>query len=65
MARVSPRRPVSLRWRLTAWVATVLLAVVAVIYAVVYIDTGIEVRSQIDRDVVGDTTQLSQALRPL
>ena len=32
---------------------------------VVYSDTGTELCGQIDRDVVGYTTQLSHALRPL
>jgi two-component system OmpR family sensor kinase len=34
----------------------------AVIFFVVYSDTGTELRAQIDRDVNGDTTQLAQAL---
>ena len=56
--------PSGLRWRLTAWVAAVMLVSVAVIFFVVYTDTGTELRSQIDRDIAGDTTQLAQALRP-
>ena len=65
MDRVRARFPSSLRWRLTAWVAGVLVAVLAVVFAVVYLDTGTELRGQIDRDVIGDTAQLSQSLRPL
>ncbi|MGI8412504.1 MAG: sensor histidine kinase [Solirubrobacteraceae bacterium] len=57
--------PAGLRWRLTAWVAGVMLVSVAVIFVVVYNDTGSELRSQIDRDLAGDTSQLSQALRSL
>jgi signal transduction histidine kinase len=56
--------PGGLRWRLTAWVAAVMLVSVAVIFFVVYNDTGTEVRAQIDRDIAGDTTQLAQALGP-
>ncbi len=51
-----------MRWRLTAWVAAVMLVSVAVIFWVVYTDTGTELRRQIDRDVAGDTAQLAQAL---
>jgi signal transduction histidine kinase len=58
-------RPEGLRWRLTGWVAAVMLVSVAVIFFVVYNDTGTELRAEIDRDVAGDTTQLAQALRPL
>ncbi|MGB9184585.1 MAG: HAMP domain-containing sensor histidine kinase [Solirubrobacteraceae bacterium] len=54
--------PSGLRWRLTAWVAAVMLVSVAVIFWVVYTDTGTELRQQIDRDVTGDTSQLAQAL---
>ena len=39
-----------------------LLASVAIIFFVVYSDTGLEVRAQIDRDIAGDTTQLAQAV---
>jgi signal transduction histidine kinase len=47
---------------LTAWVAVVMLVSVAVIFFVVYNDTGTEIRAQIDRDIAGDTNQLGQAL---
>src|ERR1700694_5618002 len=57
--------PDSLRWRLTAWVAGVMLVSAAVIFVVVYRDTGSELRAQIDRDIVSDTSQLSQALGAL
>ncbi len=62
---LSARLPSGLRWRLTAWVAGVMVISAAVVFAVVYISTGTQIRSQIDRDIAGDTTQLSQALRPL
>jgi two-component system OmpR family sensor kinase len=52
----------SLRWRLTAWVAGVLLVSAAVMFVVVYQDTGSELRSQIDHDALGDTTQFKQSL---
>jgi signal transduction histidine kinase len=57
--------PDSLRWRLTAWVAGVMLVSAAVIFVVVYRDAGSELRAQIDRDIVSDTSQLSQALHAL
>ncbi|MGI9185850.1 MAG: sensor histidine kinase [Solirubrobacteraceae bacterium] len=62
MRPASLRFPNGLRWRLTAWVAAVMLVSVAVIFWVVYTDTGTELRQQIDRDVVGDTSQLAQSL---
>ena len=57
--------PASLRWRLTIWVAGVLLVSSAVIFVVVYQYTGTQLRSQIDRDIAGDTSQLSQLLKSL
>jgi signal transduction histidine kinase len=56
--------PGGLRWRLTTSVAVVIVVSVAVIFYVVYRDTGTEVRAQIDHDIAGDTIQLEQALRP-
>ncbi|MGI8506426.1 MAG: sensor histidine kinase [Solirubrobacteraceae bacterium] len=64
MPRPRVRFPRGLRWRLTVWVAAVMFVSVVVIFYVVYSDTGIELRSQIDRDVAGDTNQLAQALGP-
>jgi signal transduction histidine kinase len=55
--------PASLRWRLTVWVATLLLLCAAAVFAVIYASTGSELRRQIDRDLRGDTGQLAQALR--
>jgi signal transduction histidine kinase len=57
--------PTSLRWRLTAWVAGVMIISAVVVFVVVYESTGAQLRSQIDRDIRGDTTQLSETLRPL
>lgn len=65
MRRIRPRLPGSLRWRLTAWVAAVMLVSAAAVFAVVYDDTGAELRTQIDRDITADSGQLAQALTPL
>ncbi len=62
LSRLLPR---SLRWRLTAWVAGVMLVSAAVIFVVVYNDTGSRLRSQIDRDIAGDTSQLAEVVRSL
>ncbi len=64
MRGISSPLPAGLRSRLTAWVAGVMLVSAAVVFVVVYRDTGPRLRGQIDRDVTGDTSQLEQALRP-
>jgi two-component system, OmpR family, sensor kinase len=51
-----------LRWRLAAWVASVLIASAAVIFLVVYNSTDSQLRGQVDRDMTSDTNQLAQAL---
>ncbi len=56
--------PAGLRWRLTAWVAGVLLVSAAAVFVVVYTDTGTQISSQIDLEISGDVGQLAQALRP-
>ena len=56
---------VELRWRLVAWVTGVLLLVCAVIFVVIYQETTRQLRSQIDTDVTGDVSQLSQVVRAL
>jgi signal transduction histidine kinase len=48
-----------------AWVAGVMLVSVAVIFVVVYDRTDTDMRSQINRDLANDTSQLSQSLRSL
>jgi signal transduction histidine kinase len=53
----------SVRWRLVAWVTGVLLAVTAVIFVVVYEQTGTELRAEVDQDVAGDLSQLAQAVK--
>jgi two-component system, OmpR family, sensor kinase len=63
--RLNLALPAGLRWRLTAWVAGVLLVSAAVAFLVVYQDTGAQLRSEIDRDISGDTVQLFQSLEPL
>jgi two-component system, OmpR family, sensor kinase len=52
----------SLRWRLTAWVAGVLLLSAAVMFVVIYRDTGDQLRGQIDHDIAGDVSQFKQSL---
>jgi two-component system OmpR family sensor kinase len=63
LTRLSSTR--RLRWRLTAWVAGVLLVSAAAMFVVVYRDTSAQLRGQIDRDVAGDTGQLQQLLLAL
>jgi two-component system OmpR family sensor kinase len=50
---------------LTAWVAGVLLVSAAVVFLVVYQDTGAQLENEIDRDISGDTSQLIQSLNTL
>jgi two-component system, OmpR family, sensor kinase len=64
MSRIKARLPSSLRWRLTAWVAGVMVIAAAVVFVVVYESTGTQLRNQIQRDIAGDTAQLEQFLRP-
>src|ERR1700746_696064 len=54
-----------MRARLTAWVAGVLLICTAVIFLVVYDQTGSQLRSQIDHDLKGAAGQLQQSLTGL
>jgi signal transduction histidine kinase len=63
MRAIERLRPTGLRWRLTLWVAGVMLIFAGAVFVVVYQDTGSQLRSQIQRDITGDTTQLAQALR--
>jgi len=59
------RLPGSLRWRLTAFVAGVMLASAALASVVIYLETGARLQSEIDHDLRGDVTQLRAALLPL
>jgi two-component system OmpR family sensor kinase len=65
MRAVRSLLPVSLRWRLTAWVAGVMLISAAAIFVVIYEDTGAELRNQINRNIASDTSQLSHLLGSL
>src|SRR5207248_3455395 len=57
--------PGGLRWRLTAWVAAVLLASIGVLFVIVYGQTGSKLRTQIDHDIAGDSGQLAQVVHSL
>jgi two-component system, OmpR family, sensor kinase len=61
-----PRRPSlrgGLRWRLTAWVAVVMLLFAAVIFVAVYRGTATQLRHQIDRGLAGDAGEFSHNLK--
>jgi two-component system, OmpR family, sensor kinase len=60
-----PRLPSGLRWRLTAWVAGVMVLAAGVVFVVVYLSAGSQLESQIDRDIGSDNAQLAQVVRPL
>jgi two-component system OmpR family sensor kinase len=57
--------PRTLRWRLAIWVAGVMLVSTAIVFVVVYVNTGTQITRQIEQDVSDDTTQLSRALAAL
>jgi two-component system OmpR family sensor kinase len=65
MRSVRALLPSGLRWRLTAWVAGVMIISAAAVFVVVYKNTGSQLRAQVDRDLSGDTAQLTQAVRSL
>jgi two-component system, OmpR family, sensor kinase len=54
--------PSGLRWRLAAWVALIVLASSGLMFVVVYRGTGSRLRHQIDSQLAGDASGLSQAL---
>jgi two-component system, OmpR family, sensor kinase len=54
-----------LRWRLTAWVAVVMLLFAAVIFVAVYRGTATQLRHQIDRGLAGDAGEFSHNLELL
>jgi two-component system OmpR family sensor kinase len=54
---------IGLRWRLVAWVSLAMVCVCAVVFVVVYQQTGSQLRSQIAEDTHGDVTALTQTLR--
>src|SRR5205085_5922946 len=51
-----------MRGRLAVWVAGVVVVTAAVIFVVVYRETGIRLRAEIDRDIAGDATHLAHTL---
>ena len=55
----------SLRWRLVAWVAGVMLVVFAIVFVIVYEQTGSQLRAQVNQDLTGDVSQLSEAVSSL
>lgn len=55
----------SLRWRLVAWVIGVMLVALAIVFVVVYQQTGSQLRSQVDDDVGEDLGQLVDTARSL
>jgi signal transduction histidine kinase len=57
--------PHSLRWRLAIWVAGVMLLSSAIVFVFVYVNTGTQVKRQIDGDLAGDTGQLAHTLRAI
>jgi two-component system OmpR family sensor kinase len=52
-----------LRWRLTAWVAVVMLLFAAVIFVAVYRGAATQLRRQIDRGLAGDAGEFSHNLK--
>jgi signal transduction histidine kinase len=51
-----------MRGRLAAWVAAVVVLTAAVTFVVVYRETGIRLRAEIDHDIAGDAMQLGHTL---
>ena len=63
MAALSGRLPaLSLRWRLAAWVAAVMLIGTAVTFVVVYRGSGTQLRAQIDREMQNAADDLAHAI---
>jgi two-component system, OmpR family, sensor kinase len=58
-------RRASLRWRLVAWVVAVMLVGFAIVFTVVYKQTGAQLRARIEDDARADLAQLSQTVRAL
>lgn len=55
----------SLRWRLVACFVVTMLLALAVVFVLVYEQTGSQLRAQTDQDVRGDVTQLVEATRTM
>jgi two-component system OmpR family sensor kinase len=58
-------RRASLRWRLVAWVVAVMLVGFAIVFVVVYEQTGSQLGARLEDDARADLTQLSQTVRAL
>ena len=58
-------RRASLRWRLVGWVVAVMLVGFAIVFVVVYEQTGSQLRARIADDARADLAQLSQTVRTL
>jgi two-component system OmpR family sensor kinase len=58
-------RRLGLRWQLVMWVSGVMLVVCAIVFVVVYEQTGSELRSRVAADVSGDVRQLTDTVRAL
>ncbi|HEY6526426.1 MAG TPA: ATP-binding protein [Solirubrobacteraceae bacterium] len=58
-------RRASLRWRLVAWVVAVMLFGFAIVFVVVYEQTGSQLHARINDDARADLGQLSQTVRAL
>ncbi len=54
--------PASLRWRLAAWVALVVIVSSGITFVAVYRGTGTQLHRQIDSEITGDAGELAQAL---
>ena len=54
--------PRSLRWRLAAWVALVVVASSGITFFAVYRGTGTQLRRQIDSEIAGDSVEFAHAL---
>ncbi len=59
--RVRPTLPTGLRWRLSAWVAAVVLICIAVSFFAVYRGTGTQLHHQVDSEITGDLDELARA----
>src|SRR5580692_2661696 len=51
-----------LRWRLTAWIAVVMLLSTGITFVAVYRGTGAQLRHQIDHELSGDVSEFSRTL---
>jgi signal transduction histidine kinase len=63
-ARLSGLAPAGLRWRLTGWVAAVLLLASAITFVAIYRGTGSELGRQIDRELRTDADAFARHLSP-